>query len=41
MSGSESPQGERGARRAGRLADPRAGAGMGGVPASRSEERTQ
>jgi hypothetical protein len=39
MSEHESPQGERGARRAGRLAAPRAGAGMGGVPASLSEER--
>ena len=40
MSEPESPRGERGARRAGRLAAPRAGAGMGGVPASLSEERT-
>ena len=41
MSSSERSQGERGARRAGRPAAPREGAGMDRVPASRSEERAQ
>jgi hypothetical protein len=39
MSESERSQGERGARRAGRLAAPRGSAGMGGVPVSLSGER--
>ena len=39
LSEHEGPQGERGARRAGRPAAPCEGAGMGGVPASLSEER--
>jgi len=37
----ERSQRVRGAKRAGRPAAPRAGAGMGGVPAFRSEERAQ
>ena len=39
MSEPERPRGERGARRAGRLAAPRGGADMGGAPGSLSEER--
>jgi hypothetical protein len=41
MSEREGSPRERRARRAGRLAAPRAGADMGGVPASLSEERTR
>jgi hypothetical protein len=41
MSEREGSQRERGARRAGRLAAPRGGAGVGGVPVSLSEERTR
>jgi hypothetical protein len=41
MSESERSQGERGARRAGRLAAPRAGAGIGRAPAGLSEERAE
>jgi hypothetical protein len=40
MSEREGSQRERGARRPGRLAAPRGGAGMGGVPAFLAEERT-
>jgi hypothetical protein len=40
MSEREGSQRERGATRAGRLAAPREGAGMGGVPAFPSEEWT-
>ena len=38
MSEREGSQRERGATRAGRLAAPREGAGMGGVPVSLAEE---
>jgi hypothetical protein len=40
MSEREGSQRSRGARRAGRLAAPREGAGMGRAPAGLSEERT-
>ena len=39
MSEREGSQRERGARRAGRLAAPRGGAGIGRVPGALSEER--
>ena len=41
MSEREGSQRKRGARRAARLAAPREGAGMGGVPASLSEKRAR